>query len=374
MKKQRILRNIFISVGVFFASAQLLPAGTNDGGLNVNNMPLLPPEPTFITFDPPGGPARDMLPTGINPAGAITGTYIVGSGYPNILNHGFVRAPDGTITTFDAPGAGTGPFQGTTAGVSGFGGPPINPAGVITGHYVDSGGVLHGFLRARDGTFTTVDAPGAINGTGFLCCITPSDAVAGASFDANFVGHGFVRANDGTFTTFDAPGDVNGTTPSGINPAGVITGSYADANFMLHGFVRARDGTVTTFDVPGAVNGTTPSGINPAGVITGAFFDRNFEGHGFLRAPDGTFTTFDAPGAVNLGTNPIGINPAQVITGWYSDAFTFHGFLRIPNGTITNVDPPDSASTFPSVINPAGIITGEYFDASGAAHGFLRVP
>ena len=27
--------------------------------------------------------------------------------------HGFVRDANGAITTFDAPGAGTGPFQGT---------------------------------------------------------------------------------------------------------------------------------------------------------------------------------------------------------------------------------------------------------------------
>ena len=31
------------------------------------------------------------------------------------MNHGFLRTPEGSITTFDAPGAGTGPFQGTIA-------------------------------------------------------------------------------------------------------------------------------------------------------------------------------------------------------------------------------------------------------------------
>ena len=44
------------------------------------------------------------------------------------------------ITTFDAPGAGTGPFQGTFP-------LSINPAGVIAGTYIDSGFVAHGFLR-----------------------------------------------------------------------------------------------------------------------------------------------------------------------------------------------------------------------------------
>jgi hypothetical protein len=54
--------------------------------------------------------------------------------------HGFLRARDGTITTFDAPEAGTFDGQGTFA----FG---INPAGVIAGFYVDTSNVYHGFLR-----------------------------------------------------------------------------------------------------------------------------------------------------------------------------------------------------------------------------------
>jgi hypothetical protein len=56
------------------------------------------------------------------------------------VNHGFVRASDGTITTFNVPGAGTGPGQGTI---------PLsnNPADRITGYYIDASDVSHGFLR-----------------------------------------------------------------------------------------------------------------------------------------------------------------------------------------------------------------------------------
>ena len=50
-----------------------------------------------------------------------------------------MRTPDGTITTFDAPGAGTGLFQGTIP--SG-----INPARAIVGYYLDASYVFHGFL------------------------------------------------------------------------------------------------------------------------------------------------------------------------------------------------------------------------------------
>ena len=37
----------------------------------------------------------------------------------------------------------------------------INPEGTITGGYTDTSGAGHGFLRSPNGTFTTFDAPGS---------------------------------------------------------------------------------------------------------------------------------------------------------------------------------------------------------------------
>jgi hypothetical protein len=328
------------------------------------------PPGTFVIFDVPGG-ALAIVPKGINPAGVIAGTYITVVN-ESVVFLGFLRARDSSFTTINVPGS-TSTFVG-----SGFegGGPPINPAGAVTGNYFDASGLSHGFLRAPDGTFTRFDAPGAVNGTDFVCCITPEGAIAGVSFDANFVDHGFLRAPKGSFTTFDVPGST-GTAPTGINPAGAITGSYSDASGLSHGFLRAGDGTITTFDAPGAVEGTQPDGINPARTIVGTYFDATLQlGHGFLRAPDGTFTTFDVPGsAAPFGTNPAAINPAGAIVGYYFDGIMFHGFLRAPDGTFTTVDPPGSVATEPvEGINPAGAVTGVYSDASQAEHGFLFLP
>ncbi len=54
--------------------------------------------------------------------------------------HGYVRALDGTIATFDAPGAGTSSGQGTTPSSN-------NLVGEITGFFLDTSNVYHGFLR-----------------------------------------------------------------------------------------------------------------------------------------------------------------------------------------------------------------------------------
>jgi hypothetical protein len=71
----------------------------------------------------------------------------------------------------------------------------------------------------------------------------PCDGDHGILEDANFVAHRFLRGGDGTFTTFDAQGAINGTIPSSINPEGAITGYYYDTNVVAHGFLRAKDGT-----------------------------------------------------------------------------------------------------------------------------------
>ena len=138
--RTKIVRNIFISVGLFFALTGPLAADK--------------PQPTIITFDAPGagtgGPFQGTLVAGINPAGVIAGGFLDA----NEVEHTYLCFPNGTFTTFDAPGAGTGPFQGT--GPNG-----INPAGATTGTVTDANNVTHGYVRAQDGTITNFDAPGS---------------------------------------------------------------------------------------------------------------------------------------------------------------------------------------------------------------------
>ncbi len=270
-----------------------------------------------------------------------------------------------TIITFDPPGS-----SNTIATA-------INPAGVITGSYLDpnASGCLHGFLRARDGAFTTVDVPGAstkcdIGGT-FPVNINPTGEITGYYSDANFMEHGFLRVScrsdrdekkneeeceQGAIVTFDVSGRGGETYPQSINPEGAVTGftSYTpNCNVALElicsgalSFVRARDGKLTTFDVPGAYENTWAVGINAAGMVTGTWYDSATSLYrGFLRNRDGSFITFDAPGAAGYqnGTNPMSINGKGAITGFYEDVnFFFHGFVRDPDGTLADFDPPGS--------------------------------
>jgi hypothetical protein len=124
----------------------------------------------------------------INPDGVITGTYFEPiSGNPFGGNYRvFVRAPDGAFTTFDAA---TYPHCRIWSFPSG-----ITPAEAITGSFNDGFAVKHGFLRASDGTVTTFDVPGA--GTGFNqgtvpLGISPAGVIMGLYIDAKYRHHGF---------------------------------------------------------------------------------------------------------------------------------------------------------------------------------------
>jgi len=261
-------------------------------------------------------------------------------------------AQKGTIITFDAPGAGTDPGQGTIPN-------GIDPQGAVVGWYVDAGNVNHGFLRTPDGRFTTIDVPGAGTVGGY--CAT------------------------GTFWPL-----MKGTTAQNINAAGTITGIYTDPSGVGHVFLRAPHGTFTTFDAPGAGTGdvqgtwtTTFSALNPEGAISGWYIDASGAFHGYLRAPKGTVTTFNARGAGTgnfQGTVAMALNPERAVTGFYLDASNvFHGFLRAPDGKLTTFDVPGAGTgyfqgTYPANNNPAGAITGNYTDTNDVNHGFLRIP
>jgi hypothetical protein len=211
---------------------------------------LRSPDGTFKTFAGPGacntGTSTGCFgneATNISISGTIVGNYMDA----NFISHGLVRRPDGKILRYDAPGAGTAPgsYQGTGCPgcFSGF-----NVRGDIAATYVDADNVIHGFVRDPEGRFTTFDAPGAgtgpFQGTGcFSDCpvsLNNRGALTGVYVDANYVQHGYLRNPDGKILTID-PDGATGTLPYSMNDSGAITGYYLDGNYVYHGFLRVPD-------------------------------------------------------------------------------------------------------------------------------------
>jgi hypothetical protein len=199
---------------------------------------------TFTEFAVPG--ASGTLAISINTGGAIAGYYFV-NGSVQPVYHGYVRSASGTITTFDAPGAGTSEDNVYVQGTFPL---SINDNGTITGYYVDASDGFHGFVRSASGTITTLDAPGAGTGQSPLngyqlgtkaLSVNNGGVITGYYIDPNEAYHGFMVSASGAITTFNAPGagttDDTGTFPTSINNNGVIVGYYfgesSDLGFQL---------------------------------------------------------------------------------------------------------------------------------------------
>ncbi len=109
----------------------------------------------------PACAAEGTFPDGINAAGTIAGWYVSSTDTCATVNTGgFVMSPDGVFSLFEPPG------MLLVSPVGGFGGSLLAPhslsiddVGDVTGSYTDAGGVEHGFVRNPYGTLTTFDPP-----------------------------------------------------------------------------------------------------------------------------------------------------------------------------------------------------------------------
>jgi hypothetical protein len=253
---------------------------------------------SFTTFDVPGAaPFKTHagsplvvipLPLAINRDGTVTGSYVD----KDNVDHCFVRYRDGQIEKFDAKRAGTGSGQGTIGDTLG-----INRAGTISAGYIDRYGVIHGLVTdARDpeGAITTFDGPGAgtTPGNGSTAeSIDDAGTIPGVSLDDNGLNHAWIRYSDGRFVTFGVTGagteTGQGTLALATNVAGTTVGNYFDKKGVGYGFVRFRDGRITTFDVPGQGTGagqgvTATESINVEGTAVGWYVDAKGAYHGFI--------------------------------------------------------------------------------------------
>ncbi len=353
-------------------------------------------QPKLIEFDAPNAgkvysttaacqPACGTQAFANNSVGTVVGYYTD----KDVVPHAFIRTPDGHITSFDAPGAGTGAFldQGTVAY-------SINDLGVIAGLFQDSEYVYHGFVRYPDGFIIgPLDAPGAGTETSTVCkpyCgtyvwnINLEGATSGIYVDSSGVYHGFVRTTGGQVTPFDPLGSIYTFVceETCLNLEGAITGFYSDASGIIHGFLREPDGKITSFDAPAAL-ATLAASINLEGAITGYFEDSSYVYRGFVRYPDGSFCTFDAPGAgtgAGEGTAAFSINSLGAVTGEsFGSNYILQGFVRFPNGTFATFDAPGAGTnagqgTRPSTNNLEGAVAGWWIDGNGVNHGLVWYP
>lgn len=333
----------------------------------------------LVEFDAPlagTAPGLGTQPLANSDLGVVVGGYEDA----NTVFHGFLRIPDGHLTSFDAPKAGSvaGANQGTVAY-------SINDLGVIAGAVVDSNTLAHGFVRFPGGSYSTFEAPEAgtaANQGTWAYNINLEGATAGIYVDGSNVQHGYVSSTRGRITGFDPTGSIYTMVceETCLNAEGVATGFWEDAGFAIHGFIREPNGAIATVDAPGADGETISASINSEGTTTGYFIDSSGVAHGYVRTRGGEFTTIDAPGATGIGTAAFSINALGTVTGEFFDANNvMHGFSRSAGGAYSTFDAPAGGTiafqgTRPSTNNLEAAVTGWYVDGNNVYHGFVWAP
>jgi probable HAF family extracellular repeat protein len=254
---------------------------------------------SWFAFEAPE-PDVAIYPSGINDGGATTGEYIRSDG-----ESGFVRNPEGQLTTFDVPGA-----RATEAS-------KINDGGQIVGRYSEDTRLVDDSSRVR----------------------------------------GFVRQPQGTITRIDFPGATH-TLPTGINDGGDVVGYYVDEGGATHGFLW-RDRRFTPLDLVGA-SSPTPMDINDNGEVVGMFLDEAGVARGFLLIGE-SYTTISGPGS--SATVPSGINDDGEVVGYTADDLMLtgaRGFRGTPSAAsgYQSVAVPGAPRTLPLGINDNGDVVG----------------
>jgi hypothetical protein len=316
------------------------------------------PTNNYISIQVPG--STNNIPLGINDSGDVTGWYTGGGS-----GGGFIRHRNGQYTTFNVPGSDVDTYP-----VS------INARGDVTGYWTSSAGPVppvQGFVRDRWGVFSAINVPGSTSV--WPTQINASGTVVGfysTATDYALPWQAFVRYPNGVVTTFNIPGSLN-TVFNGINDAGEIIGVSESGTPY---FKLSRKGVLTSLNA-------FPEGINREGDIVEA----RGQQQGFVQFPNGYVTAFTVPGAGWLA-DYIRINDLGYVMGAYSDQLNTpdvavtsppHGFIRSPDGVITSFDPPNSTSTMPTGLNNANEVIG-YYEVnpnplmSTPVLGFLRLP
>jgi uncharacterized membrane protein len=272
--RRRTVAAVTSALAAVVLAALVVAAPTPAGAAAKEAAPRPPADPNgaFLfrsgRFIPLGGIGGAALAAHVNHnnRGQVVGFYADAQG----TWRSFVKDRQGRVTTFAVPGA-----QATlAAGINDRGqiaGTYYDPGFTLGDGNPPPSGTVHGFIRQPNGRITTIDLPARFDGTG-VTDINDRGQLVGSYTDAGAppdrfapnTRHGF-RWDRGRITRFDVPRSI-ATGAYGINDAGQITGAYADADGRNHGFLLQRD-RFTRLDAPGRPENSTAWGINDRGQI-----------------------------------------------------------------------------------------------------------
>jgi hypothetical protein len=320
------------------------------------------------TFQVPGCTATS--PAAINDLNEVVGTATC-----NGLATAFIRDPAGHFTTFTIDGK---PTTATGVNIHGavIGSYTIPDCDPFSGPIPTT--CEFGYVRSPNGAITTLNLPG-INGGGYVrpVAINASGQIAGNILES-FINNRpqvFLRDNDGTFP-FLSPGpppSFVSQTLTGVTDSGEIVGT--GYNFSLfQAFVRIPVPPTPPFGNNGKVILVGPSVFPTSAFGTG--IDRlgaHIIGYAITFNPDNSTTT---QGFTQTPTGLPKLFPLPSVSQQLSGGINSHGEGVLgnvhiaPNGTVTPITIPDCTAVAATAINDLGWVTGSCTQA-GETVGFV---
>jgi len=311
---------------------------------------------SFTTIDVPNALSTTL--GGVDKDGKLVGSYFDNKG----IEHGFLRLPDGTLicanncavnASIDCPANFINACS-TSVGTSLH---RIDSLGEnVAGSWTDSAGVQHGLVIELSASNTVASAvsfdyptPG-VTAT-FVNGININGEISGGYMDSDGIEHGFIASLSclslsGCFQRINFTGAVM-TELGNVNDRGDVVGWYLAADSKIIGFLLSG-GNFTILSSPsrpavfarGINNHQQIVGFdsnafpvfqaNPAGVSNG-LSKTPFNSHGFLTTPTGQATSVNFPGPGAQGTGVGSINDSGTIAGQYnSPGSATHGFIAVP--------------------------------------------
>ncbi len=216
----------------------------------------------FTTYDFPGSQKTHFFALGNN--GVAAGHYKDSNG----LYHGVVLDENGELKQYDFPGA----VQTFIFGIS-------DETGALSGNIVDTDGVTHGFSGDMSITF-----PGAVKT--YADFVNSAGVVVGSYIAADGTVHGFMRAPDGSFTTIDVPElpNLDFLFVNAINNDGVVIFRAKAVDDIQRSYILLPGGIPHELRFPGSVS-TVVRNINQDGSIIGYYDSADGRRHGFFGRP-----------------------------------------------------------------------------------------
>ncbi len=310
---------------------------------------------TCTTFSPGN-------PSGINDKGQIIGTV---PGTPPQSSKGFLRAPDGTMTTIVFPGTDNSIATQLTA---------INNPGQIVGYYFNNvNEVYHAFIRNADGSYLEIDPPPTPPSIQAIMQFR----ITGLNDNGMMVGDFTDGGNQRFLFSRDANGKytMTGTQPVYHNlayAAGPLNNSGVEllpSQTVIDGYLSIPGQPLLQLLLdPGGLNyGLTQTrGLNNNNVTAGTLL-----GAGFLRTPDLHFPTIVCPDNLNAGLLVSAVNNSNVVVGQLFDNSTAAAFIATPTGITPQVELSNTSWDF-GTLAPGTTASGTVY-VTNTGNGFLHI-